>query len=266
MPDMMREIYFFDMATKEYLHAGTIEPTSTGGLAIPADATLTPPPDPSEIPPNTTPIWDHKGHEWQLVPDYRNVPVYSTETKDKIVLKLGEVPDPVTTTLLEPTNPHAEWNAESQTWVLPLDVLKEIKKEEIKRAFLRSEDAPCHTGVVGIAVKKNEIEDTEELEVVVKSNLTSRDHIQLLIDIPPVSKEGSEEADNLVVVRDYNNRYVQVTRKQLADILKAQKAAAVGNLYRKWMLQERINDAQTREEVEATTWDMDWSDVDAKGV
>lgn len=261
----IRDIYFFDMHTKEFLRADQASVSESGGIMVPANATLTPPPSMEDMPPNTTYIWDVKGNEWQLTHDYRNVPVYNIKTKERLSLKLGEFPDPAVTTLVEPADPRMEWDESIRNWRFPLDVLKEIKNAELKQAYLEAENGPCNTGVKGTTVKKGEIEETEEIEIVIRSNLTSRDHIQLLLETPAVKKEGSEKADDLVVLRDFDNRYIQITREQLAEVLKAQKAAAIGYLHKKWMLQERINDAQTREEVEATTWDSDWSDVDSKG-
>lgn len=257
--DRLRTIYRFDMFTKEYIGEGVSEVTENGGIPVPADSTVVPPPSLSDIPSNMTPMWDIKGQEWQLVPDYRNVKVYNKETQECVSLRLGEVPDARTTTLEVPSDKQAVWDDEANMWLLPINILKERKIAEIKRDYLNADNGPCYTGVSGITTKDADVckaaNDIEEVEVVVEFNLVSRDRLQLLIDVPSVSKEGDKEAEDLVVIRDYNNRYVQVSKKQLSKILEAQKAAALANLHKKWELQERVTDAQTREEIEAIMWD-----------
>lgn len=159
------------------------------------------------------------------------------------------------------------WDIPGNEWqmdYIPLDELKEVYKNSIKRAYIEAENGPFHTGVMGQAVKLGTLETIEEREVVIKSSLASRDHINLLQQVKPVEQEGLPN-DGTVVLRDYDNHYIVVTREQLDQIAELQKQNALELLHRKWMLQERIEDAKTSVEIQGIHWDSDFSDIDTKG-
>ena len=159
------------------------------------------------------------------------------------------------------------WDAHGNEWqmdTIPLDDLKATYKAAIKKAYAEAEDGPFHTGIMGTAVKLGTLETIEEREVVIKSNMASRDHISLLQQVKPVEQEGLPN-DGTVVLRDYDNHYIVVTREQLDQIADLQRQNALALLHRKWMLQERIEDAKTSVEVQSITWDSGFSDIDTKG-
>lgn len=159
------------------------------------------------------------------------------------------------------------WDAQGNEWqmdYLPLDDLKEVYKASIKKDYQAAESGPFHTGVIGQSIKLGTLETLEEREVILKSDMASRDHISLLQQVKPVEQEGLPN-DGTVVLRDYDNHYIVVTREQLDQIAERQKQHALDLLHRKWMLQERIADAKTSVEVASIRWDSDFSDIDTRG-
>lgn len=159
------------------------------------------------------------------------------------------------------------WDEQGQEWqmdTMPLDELKATYKEGIKKSYIEAENGPFHTGIMGKAVKLGTLETMEEREVVIKSNMASRDHISLLQQVKPVEQEGMPD-DGTVVLRDYDNHYIVVTREQLDQIAELQKQNALALLHRKWMLQERIEDAKTPVEIQEVHWDSTFNDIDTKG-
>lgn len=256
-------IYFFDMQTKEYTNTNRTFPKTSNTIEVPPDGTLIQPPKNTRS--DMTAIWDIQGQEWQLVMDYRHIDVYDKKTKEKINFKLGEVPDPASTTQIAPTDPREEWDEDTGSWLLPLPILKETQKAQIKQDYLKALDGPCPTGITGNKAKAGDPDELEEAEVIISSNMISRDHIQLLIEEPSKDKEGDKESKDTVVIRDYYNNYIQILTSDLPDLAKAQKTHAKELLYRKWMLQERIDLAQTREEIEAVDWKLRFDDLDTNG-
>lgn len=211
-----------------------------------------------------------------------NMTVYTYDPKTKfytgtVEIKPGfdqsyAIPSNATTTPPPPEetwqdNMKPAWDISGNEWQMqlpPLDDLKKVYKESIKKEYLEAEKGPFHTGVMGQAVKLGTLETIEEREVVIKSDAASRDHISLLQQVKPVEQEGLPN-DGTVVLRDYDNHYIVVTREQLDQIAELQKQHALELLYRKWMLQERIEDAKTSVEVQDIHWDSDFSDIDTKG-
>lgn len=251
------------MQTKEYTNTNRTFPKTSNTIEVPPDGTLIQPPKNTRS--DMTATWDIQGQEWQLVMDYRNIDVYDKKTKEKISLKLGEVPDHDTTTQIAPTDPREEWDEETGSWLLPISSLKEVKKEEIKQAYLTAIDEPYDTNVIGTCIKDGTTDEVEETSVVLKTNMVSRDHIELLLEDPLGEREGDKEEKNMVVVRDHYDRYIHLTRADVENIAKAQRAKARYLLYRKWMLQEKINNAQSREEIEAVDWKTRFDDLDTNG-
>lgn len=144
-----------------------------------------------------------------------------------------------------------------------LDELKCEKIAEIKAAYLAAEDGPFNTGIIGKAVKLGTLEELEEVEIYIKSNLDSRDHMQLLKEAGMQEKEGV--AEGIFVIRDANNRYVMIDLIRMGQLMALQRQRAVDILHRKWMLQERVENCQTEEEVQAINWDTNWDELDTKG-
>ncbi|MEJ8675359.1 phage tail assembly chaperone [Chromobacterium amazonense] len=91
---------------------------------LPAYATTLPAPD-SPAPAHHAWRLNAKQDAWECVPDYREVPLYSTESGQQLpALAFGEAP-PVNSTTQPPPWPGArearEWDTEAQQWVLRPD-------------------------------------------------------------------------------------------------------------------------------------------------
>lgn len=137
------EIYNFHSETGEYLgmSAAIPDPLEEGKYLIPAHATdLAPPPVGS----NESAVFEAEA--WLIKPDYRGQTYYDTTSKEEINLTLGQAPD-ATMTDIVPDDPESEWVVDH--WELPLDILKQRKREELSIACEQAIESGIDNNALG---------------------------------------------------------------------------------------------------------------------
>lgn len=106
-------IYHYHPDTTAYLGTSLADesPLEPGVFLIPAHAT-------PEAPPAVAAhrVACFAGGIWSVVPDWRAVPLWSTTTREPVSAILGETPETLGATPLEPVGEHLRWDAASQRW------------------------------------------------------------------------------------------------------------------------------------------------------
>lgn len=126
--------YKYDPVTKEYkgkteAYLDPLETEAKGEnvYLLPANATFVKCSE--DVAVNSVYVWN--GTEWEMKPDYRGKTYYKKDTKEMVVInEIGIEPDDTMTNLV-PIDSECVWNSSKNKWVIPFDVLKRRKYEEI---------------------------------------------------------------------------------------------------------------------------------------
>lgn len=267
--------YLYDPRTKVFM-GGLVD----GVDNKPAFSTLKEPQDEQLYKDQSmAPFWNEDLQEWELKPDYYGQVFYDVNTLEPVTLLHGEEPDYTKVCDKLPEDPNMVWAFESHSWILPLSIIKEYKRKEIKEAWFKSTGGPYKTGVMGKTVNAD-TGGEEEVELII--NLTENDW-ELLRQKPFITalelsnsdkvKATKAEikqlkrgvyverimdliADTLIVIRDYINRYVTIKLSDLDDVLWAQVKQDNDNLRRKWALESIVDSCSQASEVCCVNWNM----------
>lgn len=110
------KIYNYDRESGEFV--GTSEadesPLEIGMYLIPAFATKIPVPDTKE---NEAAVFNVETQLWCVVPDCRNIKLWSKSTASRIEAKLGQTFDELNATQLEPDIEYPVWDVENNKWI-----------------------------------------------------------------------------------------------------------------------------------------------------
>ncbi len=110
-------IYNYDPVTKEFLSVEEADksPLEPDVYLFPANSTTIA--TPSGLEKHKTPCFNIETKQWSIVDDYREVKLYSKETKEIVFAALGQTPEVLNATTLQPTNAYDTWDELTQTWV-----------------------------------------------------------------------------------------------------------------------------------------------------
>lgn len=110
-------IYNYDPVTKEFLSVEEADesPLEPDVYLFPANSTTIAPP--SELEEYKTPCFNLETKQWSVVDDYREVKLYSKENKDIVFAALGQTPEALNATTLQPASTYDTWDELTQTWV-----------------------------------------------------------------------------------------------------------------------------------------------------
>jgi hypothetical protein len=110
-------IYNYDAITKEFLNTeeADISPLEPDIYLFPANSTtITAPIDLEEY---KTACFSVETNQWVIIDDYREVKLYSKETKEIVFAALGQTPEALNATILQPTSAYDTWDELTQTWI-----------------------------------------------------------------------------------------------------------------------------------------------------
>ena len=110
-------VYNYDLVTKEFLSVEEADksPLEPDVYLFPANSTTVP--APTELDGHKTPCFNTETKQWLIVDDYREVKLYSKETKDIVFAALGQTPEVLNATTLQPTSAYDTWDELTQAWV-----------------------------------------------------------------------------------------------------------------------------------------------------
>ena len=281
-----QKCYLYDPRTYVFLHEAEAE-VQNGKVNLPAFSTLTPPPDIGDpLPDGLSLFWSKEGQFWETRPDFSRETWYSTETREVVTLLAGEIPNQALVTRSLPEDPRMEWNKDTHTWELPIEILRADKKAEIRKIWFESIGGPYKTGVMGKTVKEGTDEE-EEIELITNFVEETRDFLRqkpfsIALEWASSDKVKATKteikqlkrgvyverimnllADVPVVVRDYMDRYVTIKLSDLDTVIWAQAEQDQKNLHRKWAIDDLIKRARNKEELMWITWDMDLPEEEA---
>lgn len=109
-------IYNYDSMTFEYKGPSVADesPLEPGVFLIPAFATDIQQPTAEE---NEVAIFDENKAQWSITADYRSVNLWSKDTAKKVSAAIGEKPEDINATQVEPTVDYPKWDTASGAWV-----------------------------------------------------------------------------------------------------------------------------------------------------
>lgn len=110
-------VYNYDPVTKEFLSVEEADksPLEPDVYLFPANSTTIA--TPSGLEKHKTPCFNIETKQWSIVDDYREVKLYSKETKEVVFAALGQTPEALNATTLQPTNTYDTWDELTQTWI-----------------------------------------------------------------------------------------------------------------------------------------------------
>ena len=110
-------IYNYDPTTKEFLSVEVADksPLEPDVYLFPANSTTVA--APTELEEHKTPCFNTETKQWSIVDDYREVKLYSKETKEIVFAALGQTPEALNATILQPTSAYDTWDELTQAWV-----------------------------------------------------------------------------------------------------------------------------------------------------
>ena len=109
--------YNYDPITKELLRIeeADLSPLEPDIYLFPANSTTIA--TPSGLEKHKTPCFNTETKQWSIVDDYREVKLYSKETKEIVFAALGQTPEVLNATTLQPTSAYDTWDELTQAWV-----------------------------------------------------------------------------------------------------------------------------------------------------
>ena len=110
-------IYNYDPVTKEFLSVEEADksPLEHDVYLFPANSTIIV--APTELEEHETPCFNTETQRWSVVDDYREIKLYSKETKEIVFAALGQTPEALNATLLQPTSDYDAWDESTQNWI-----------------------------------------------------------------------------------------------------------------------------------------------------
>lgn len=110
-------VYNYDPVTKEFLSVEEADksPLEPDVYLFPANSTTVA--TPLGLEEYKTSCFNIETQQWSIVDDYREVKLYSKETKDIVFAALGQTPKALNATTLQPTSIYDTWDGVTQTWV-----------------------------------------------------------------------------------------------------------------------------------------------------
>lgn len=111
------KIYNYDPITKEFLNTegADISPLEPNIYLFPANSTTVT--VPTTLEEHKTACFNTEASQWKVVEDYRKVNLWSKETKEIVFAALGQTPEVLNATQLQPTSAYDTWDELTQTWI-----------------------------------------------------------------------------------------------------------------------------------------------------
>ena len=281
-------MYQYSSVTGEFLGVCSVEfNTETQAYINAVNCTHLVPPVPSQV----HEIAIFRDNMWQLVPDYRRVPLWDINTRDNLTFELGELPDFTQVTMLPPTSDNCEWviyNGVGE-WSKPLNELKADKFIEIREAWHKADTYPCYTNVmdsnnkpIAIQYKSYDREIWQKSIIGIILNMIQEGHIL-------VGVKGEEDTsddiyitnsdlltlqlgavpssifiqikDTETIIRDAFDTYHTITLEQMQSMAICQNLKMQDDLMHKWKLENILKVADSFEKVKAISWGMDLTNI-----
>ena len=234
------EVYCYDPITGEYTVYLLCDPLeSEPGKYLKPDFCTT------DIPKECGPYQINKIHlsdlKWELVSDYRNVPLYNKQTKETMYLHDIDIACPDTHTPIKPYSDLPYIVFKGNEWVeevaLKLEYNKVLKKAEIKDSFYECFNSSYTSSTIGITVD-------------FRRNLNENDlqNYQGLYSYMQANNVAS------VPVRDYNNNNIILTIEQLKQLIDELIAYGLYLYNKKWQYETDIDACTTQEQLDLISW------------
>ncbi len=126
-------IYNYDAVTKELLSSEEADqsPLEANIFLLPANATFIKPD--GNVDEFKTFCFNPVLNTWSVVPDYRNVNLYSKSDRLYVFATLGKSLDDLNATTIKPTSDYDIWDAITNSWVYSEDLKTIAKKSEVDK-------------------------------------------------------------------------------------------------------------------------------------
>ena len=185
-------IYNYHPVTKELLSIEEADqsPLEPDIYLFPANSTTVVPPDISGG--YKTACFDIETNQWVVIDDYREVSLYSKETKETIFASLGQTLEELNATTLKPTSDYDSWDEGTLSWVynneLELDSIKSVVNNKIKTLLQEATDkiqVLNDAYELGIATDKEKIKLTEwKTYRVMLNRITEQENYPVSVEYP----------------------------------------------------------------------------------
>ena len=187
-------IYNYDPVTKEFLSVEEADksPLEPDVYLLPANSTTIA--TPSDLEKHKTPCFNIETKQWSIVDDYREVKLYSKETKEIVFAALGQTPEELNATPLRPTGDYDSWDELTQTWIYNSDLeTSEVKLSVDNKIKTLVQEATTKIQILtdayelGIATDKEKTKLTEwKTYRVLLSRVSEQETYPLAVEYPSV--------------------------------------------------------------------------------
>ena len=187
-------IYNYDPVTKEFLSVEEADnsPLEPDVYLLPANSTTIA--TPSDLEKHKTPCFNIETKQWSIVDDYREVKLYSKETKEIVFAALGQTPEELNAAPLRPTGDYDSWDELTQTWIYNSDLeTSEVKLSVDNKIKTLVQEATTKIQILtdayelGIATDKEKTKLTEwKTYRVLLSRVSEQETYPLAVEYPSV--------------------------------------------------------------------------------
>ena len=185
-------IYNYDPTTKEFLSVEVADksPLEPDVYLFPANSTtITAPIDLEEY---KTACFSVETNQWVIIDDYREVKLYSKETEEIVFAALGQTPEVLNATTLQPTNEYDSWDELTQTWIYNSDLeISDVKLSVDNKIKTLTQEATTKIQILtdayelGIATDKEKTKLTEwKIYRVLLSRVSEQETYPLTVEYP----------------------------------------------------------------------------------
>ncbi len=184
--------YNYDPITKELLsiEEADLSPLESDIYLFPANSTTID--APIDLEEYKTACFSIETNQWTIVDDYREVKLYSKETKEVVFADLGQTPEELNATILPPTSNYDSWDELTQTWIYDSSLeLSEVKISIDSKIKTLIQEATAKIQILndaydlGIATEKEKTKLTEwKTYRVLLSRVSEQETYPLTVEYP----------------------------------------------------------------------------------
>ena len=185
-------IYNYNAITKELLNTeeADISPLEPDIYLFPANSTtITAPIDLEEY---KTACFSVETNQGVIIDDYREVKLYSKETKEIVFAAIGQTPEGLNATTLQPTNEYDSWNELTQTWIYNSDLeISDVKLSVDNKIKTLTQEATAKIQILNDAYELGIITQIEKVKLtewktyrVLLSRVSEQETYPLTVEYP----------------------------------------------------------------------------------
>ena len=184
--------YNYDPITKELLSIEEADksPLEPDVYLFPANSTTVA--APTELEEHKTPYFNTETKQWSIVDDYREVKLYSKETKEIVFAAIGQTPEGLNATTLQPTNEYDSWNELTQTWIYNSDLeISDVKLSVDNKIKTLTQEATAKIQILNDAYELGIITQIEKVKLtewktyrVLLSRVSEQETYPLTVEYP----------------------------------------------------------------------------------